>query len=75
MLPGEEFTRAGQVPADQWYNAHGSRTLQAVERKRATLETCVDGFVDNLLEDPNSDFSSSGWFTGRRADFTRHLRD
>jgi hypothetical protein len=43
----------GGFAADQWYNAHGSRTLQAVERKQATLITCVDGFVDNLIDDPN----------------------
>ena len=43
----------GGFAADQWYNAHGGRTLQAVEKKRATLMTCVDGFVDNLIDDPN----------------------
>ena len=43
----------GGFAADQWYNAHGSRTLQAIERKRATLITCVDGYVDNLIDDPN----------------------
>ena len=43
----------GGFAADQWYNAHGGRTLQAVEKKSDTLVRCVDGFVDNLVDDPN----------------------
>jgi hypothetical protein len=43
----------GGFAADQWYNAHGSRTLQAIEKKSDTLVTCVDGYVDNLIDDPN----------------------
>ena len=43
----------GSFAADQWYNEHGVETLKAITAKEATLVKCVEGFVENLIEDPN----------------------